>query len=49
VNTPKRQQKSDNTRQRFINAIIEIIANGELENFTIRSLCTSLGLSPRPF
>ncbi len=49
MNTPKRQQKSDNTRQRFINAIIEIIANGELEHFTIRSLCTSLGLSPRTF
>ena len=44
-----RQQRSENTYRRFIEAIVDIIARGEVDSFTIRSLCGSLDLSPRTF
>lgn len=45
----KHQQQSEKTYQAFIDAIMKIIAEGDIEKFTIRSLCSSLGLSPRTF
>ena len=45
----KHQLQSEKTYQAFIDAIMEIIAKGDIEKFTIRSLCSSLGLSPRTF
>lgn len=45
----KHQLQSEKTYQAFIDAIMKIIAEGDIEKFTIRSLCSSLGLSPRTF
>ena len=45
----KHQLQSEKTYQSFIDAIMKIIIDGDIEKFTIRSLCSSLGLSPRTF
>lgn len=45
----KHQLRSEKTYQAFIDAIMEQIMQGDLEHFTIRSLCSRLGLSPRTF
>ena len=44
-----RQQQSEQTYKRFIEKITDIIVKGEIDKMTIRSLCGSLGLSPRTF
>ncbi len=43
-----RSEQSQHTYNNFIKAITEMIAKGDI-NFTIRSLCNSLDLSPRTF
>lgn len=45
----KNQIRSDLTKKRLINKLSEILRNGDIDNFTIRGLCSELDLSPRTF
>lgn len=45
----KKQLQSEQTRERFIQKLSEIIRNGEADTFNIRGLCKELGFSPRTF
>ena len=45
----KHHLQSEKTYQAFIDAIMGNNRKRDIEKFTIRSLCSSLGLSPRTF
>jgi len=44
-----RAEQGKQTYQRFLDRLSELIENDDIENFKIRDICASLGLSPRTF
>lgn len=44
-----KQLRSEQTYMKFMNKLHEYVVQGEVDKFTIRGLCSSLGFSPRTF